>query len=227
MECDINPLIASPDGILSLDSRVLLHDRSVAELPRSAIRSYPHEYSKEIELGGSKIHVRPVLPEDEDAMFAFYSQAAWPDGCDPSKPIQEELPADTCRLRPPVDSPKVNRSHLIKTCFADFDRSIVVVAEGTVGGDKTIMCAGRVTRVHMSKDMAFALQVLPAHRKLGLGSAVLKQLVDIGRSEGARAIRAKVNATNERAIRFLKQNGFTVSPVAGRSDVVLAEFVTN
>eukprot|EP00932_Pfiesteria_piscicida_P008014 SRR837773.18284.p2 GENE.SRR837773.18284~~SRR837773.18284.p2 ORF type:complete len:248 (-),score=104.88 SRR837773.18284:45-731(-) len=224
MECDINPLIASPEGILSLDSRVLLHDRSVAELPRSAIRSYPHEYVKEVELGGSKITVRPVLPEDEDAMFAFYSQAAWPDGCDPSKPVEEEeLPADTCRLAPPVDSSKVNRSHLIKTCFTDFDRSVVIVAEGQVHGEKVIMGAGRVTKKPMSKDMTFALQVLPAHRKIGLGGELLTQLVEIGRREGARGIRAKVNTSNDRALRFLKQHGFTTSAVPGRPDVLLAE----
>ena len=45
-ECDINPLIASAESILSLDARVLLHDSSVstAELPQPSIRPYPHHY---------------------------------------------------------------------------------------------------------------------------------------------------------------------------------------
>ena len=45
-ECDINPLIASPDGIVALDARIVLHDFSIPDeaLPRPAIRPYPVEY---------------------------------------------------------------------------------------------------------------------------------------------------------------------------------------
>lgn len=44
-ECDINPLIASEDSIMSLDARVLLHDPSVdaVDLPQPSIRPYPHQ----------------------------------------------------------------------------------------------------------------------------------------------------------------------------------------
>jgi succinyl-CoA synthetase beta subunit len=45
-ELDINPLIASPDGLLALDGRVLLHDLNLSEdqLPKLAIRPYPNKY---------------------------------------------------------------------------------------------------------------------------------------------------------------------------------------
>ena len=49
-EIDINPLLASPERIIALDARVVLHPASIADadLPRFAIRPYPHEYEREV-----------------------------------------------------------------------------------------------------------------------------------------------------------------------------------
>ena len=45
-EVDINPLLASPEGCLALDARVVLYDAAVpdADLPALAIRPYPAQY---------------------------------------------------------------------------------------------------------------------------------------------------------------------------------------
>ena len=52
LECDINPLIASEDSILSLDARVVLHDPKIEpeDWPQPAIRPYPHQYVKTVDL---------------------------------------------------------------------------------------------------------------------------------------------------------------------------------
>eukprot|EP00405_Crypthecodinium_cohnii_P016996 CAMPEP_0206447546 /NCGR_PEP_ID=MMETSP0324_2-20121206/16879_1 /ASSEMBLY_ACC=CAM_ASM_000836 /TAXON_ID=2866 /ORGANISM="Crypthecodinium cohnii, Strain Seligo" /LENGTH=911 /DNA_ID=CAMNT_0053916395 /DNA_START=102 /DNA_END=2837 /DNA_ORIENTATION=+ len=205
VECDINPLICSSEGILSLDSRVVLHEPSKVEFPQPAIRPYPHQYVKEYDLKGTKVTVRPIMHEDEELMMGFYSQAAWPDGCDPESPVHK-IPSDQCRLQ------KVNRSHLIKTCFTDFDRSIVLVAEAMVDGGRVVMAAGRCTKEHMTSDMKFALQVLPHHRQLGLGSIIMRQLIQVAREEGATRLKARVHVENETAHKFLKKNGFTIAP---------------
>ena len=45
-EIDINPLLASPDGLVALDARVVLHGPEVTadQLPKPAIRAYPTRY---------------------------------------------------------------------------------------------------------------------------------------------------------------------------------------
>jgi acetyltransferase len=45
-EIDINPLLISPEGIVALDARAVLHGPDVREecLPRLAIRPYPAQY---------------------------------------------------------------------------------------------------------------------------------------------------------------------------------------
>ncbi len=46
-EIDINPLLASPERLIALDARVVLHDPDVTQeqLPRLAIRAYPRRYA--------------------------------------------------------------------------------------------------------------------------------------------------------------------------------------
>ncbi len=45
-EIDINPLLASPDGLIALDARVVVHGPEVTleQVPRTAIRAYPTRY---------------------------------------------------------------------------------------------------------------------------------------------------------------------------------------
>ena len=46
-EIDINPLLASPDGLIALDARVVVHGPEVTSLdqaPKTAIRPYPSRY---------------------------------------------------------------------------------------------------------------------------------------------------------------------------------------
>ena len=76
-EIDINPLLASPERMIALDARVVLHPASVpdAELPRLAIRPYPRAYVREGQDDeGKPIVVRPIRPEDEPALAEFHAR---------------------------------------------------------------------------------------------------------------------------------------------------------
>ena len=67
-ELDINPLLASPERLIALDARVVLHDPKTHEedLPRTAIRPYPTQYvSNEVLRDGTPVTIRPIRPEDE------------------------------------------------------------------------------------------------------------------------------------------------------------------
>src|SRR6266566_4536327 len=46
-EIDINPLLATPEQLVALDARIVVHDSTVhaAQLPRPAIRPYPSQYA--------------------------------------------------------------------------------------------------------------------------------------------------------------------------------------
>ncbi len=72
-EIDINPLLASPERLVALDARIVLHgpEVDVASLPTVAIRPYPIQYVKDIELNGQPVLVRPIRPEDEPIFMEF------------------------------------------------------------------------------------------------------------------------------------------------------------
>ena len=74
-EIDINPLLASPTGLLALDARVILHGPEVtaANLPRPAIRPYPLQYVSEwTTKTGRAVLIRPIRPEDEPLVARFH-----------------------------------------------------------------------------------------------------------------------------------------------------------
>ena len=67
-ELDINPLLASPERLLALDARVIVHGPDVREgdIPRPSIRPYPTKYiSQWTARDGTPLVIRPIRPEDE------------------------------------------------------------------------------------------------------------------------------------------------------------------
>src|ERR1700733_452933 len=76
-EIDINPLLASPDRLLALDARVVVHGLEMTEdkLPVSAIRPYPVQLVKEWTMkDGTQVTIRPIRPEDEPHMITFHEK---------------------------------------------------------------------------------------------------------------------------------------------------------
>ncbi len=74
-EIDINPLLASPERLLALDARVVLHAPGTDpdHLPRPAIRPYPSQYvSSWVMKNGAAVTLRPIRPEDEPLMVEFH-----------------------------------------------------------------------------------------------------------------------------------------------------------
>ena len=74
-EIDINPLLASGEGLLALDARVVLYSQEVLEPPKPAIRPYPVQYVKPWRLeDGTQVLIRPIRPEDEPSIVRFHAR---------------------------------------------------------------------------------------------------------------------------------------------------------
>jgi acetyltransferase len=198
-ELDINPLLASADRIEALDARVVLHPAEIADekLPRTAIRPYPAQYIGTITLvDGTAAVVRPIRPEDEPQMVKFH----------------ESLSEQSVRFRYFGSLSVENRTgheRLVRTCFNDYDREIALVAEqnqaGTTG---EIVGVARLFRSHELDEAEFAILVADAWQGIGLGTALLRRLVETARAEKIKGITGRILAENATMLEVSRNAGF-------------------
>ena len=203
-EIDINPLLVSETDIIALDARVVLLDADVSEkdLVPMAIRPYPNQYVKRCTLpNGTDVLIRPIQPEDEPSMGAFNRSVS---------PHSIYL-----RYFHPI-SPTQLTSHeqLASMCFIDYDREMALVAQiEDERGHPSIIAMGQLTKLHGSDDGEFAILVTDQYQRTGLGTELLRQLLDIGRDEGLERVIAEILPENEGMRRICDKLGFEFSHI--------------
>jgi acetyltransferase len=213
-EIDINPLLASPERLIALDARVVLHDPGTPEsaLPRLAIRPYPLQYAGTWKAAdGGEFDIRPIRPEDEPMIVGFHKLLS--DRTVQGRYLEElALKARTAHER------------LVRVCFNDYDREIALVAEHTPdGGDREIEAVARLSKHHAENGGEFAIVVADCCQKIGLGTELLRRIIAVAGAEGLDWVGADVRPENTGAIRAAEKAGFTIGPKAG-STVLRAEY---
>jgi acetyltransferase len=200
-EIDINPLLASPDGLVALDARIVLHGADVRQedLPKLAIRPYPAQYVRPWTMkNGEEIVIRPIRPEDEPAMVRFH----------------ETLSENTVYLRYLHTlklSQRVSHERLTRICFIDYSREWALVAErkGATPGSNEIIGVGRLTHSRIENEAEFAIVVADQYQHQGLGTELLGRLVQIGREEKVKRIIGCVLPENYGMQRVSEHLGFS------------------
>jgi acetyltransferase len=205
-ELDINPLLASPTGIVALDARVLLHDPGTAldKLPRPAIRPYPSQYVRPwVSRDGQALVLRPIRPEDEPLLVKFHG----------------ELSTQTVALRYFQDiklSTRTAHERLTRICFVDYDREIVLVAEeGTSAENRAVVGVGRLSRSQTGGDAEFSMLLVDRWQRRGLGAEMLGQLLKTGKAEGISGVLAYVTAEKRGMRALCARYGFAESQAGG------------
>jgi acetyltransferase len=213
-ELDINPLIASPDGLLALDGRVVLHDLSKTkkDLPKLAIRPYPNKYvGKWAMKNGQEVTIRPIRAEDEPAMVKFH----------------ESLSDRTVYLRylsPMVLSDRVTHERLARMTHSDYDREIALVVEGLEDTERAIFGVARLSKIHGQEEEArFTMLVNDRFQGQGLGKELLKRLLDIARVENVKRVVAIISPENEAMQKLCRQLGFSSMQTDAQTGMVHAE----
>jgi acetyltransferase len=209
-ELDINPLLAAPSGLLAVDARVVLHppDTRPEDLPVPAIRPYPAQYMTTIRLtDGRELSVRPIRPEDEGMLIAFHRTLS-------EKSVRQRYLASLH-----LDQ-RTTHDRLLRVCFTDYDRDIVLVAEHRPpNAAAEIVAVGRLSRLLLSEDAEFALLIADAWQRSGLGTRLLQHIVDIARAERIPRVTATMLPDNNAMIRIAERLGFKVTGVPDGSEL--------
>jgi acetyltransferase len=202
-ECDINPLLASPEGMLALDGRFVLQpaDRRPEEIPLPAVRPYPVEYIRDVRLElGAAVTLRPIRLEDEPLMIRFH----------------EGLSDESVRRRYfqlMHLSRRTDHERLIRVCYCDYDREIVLVADyhDPERREHRILGVGRLSRRWRESTADFALVVADAWQRRGLGALLLHQLIAVARREQIRRISGQILADNWPMQKLCERVGFRIT----------------
>jgi acetyltransferase len=210
-EIDLNPLLASPERALALDARVILHGKDVdeADLPRLAIRPYPSQYvTTWTAPNEARLVLRPIRPEDEPLLVAFHGT----------------LSERTVALRyfhPMKLSTRVAHERLTRICFVDYDREMVLVAEGSRPdtGDHEILGVGRLSKIRGTGDAEFALVISDRFQRQGLGAELLSRLLQIGRDEKITRIFGIILPENVAMKRICEKLRFRLEHRLGDSEI--------
>jgi acetyltransferase len=214
-EIDINPLLASPDGLIALDARVVVYgpDVQMADIPKTAIRAYPSRYiAKWVMKDGADVTIRPIRPEDEPAMVKFH----------------ETLSERSVYLRyfhlMNLEQ-RVTHERLTRICFIDYDREMALVAErrNPETGEPEILAVGRMTKIHGTNEGEVAVLVSDQWQGRGLGRELLSRLLVVGDDEKLTKLTADILPDNRDVMRICEKLGFTLKHSL-EDEVVRAEF---
>jgi acetyltransferase len=212
-EIDINPLLASPDRLLALDARVVLHEASVSEekLPQSAVRPYPEQYvSKWILKSGEEVTIRPIRPEDEPKLIEFHKQLS-------------ERSVYLRYFQPLKLSQRTAHERLTRICFIDYNREMALVAErSNAAGEKEIVAVGRMSKLHGVPEAELAALVRDGFQRQGLGSELYRQLLQIARAERLHKIHSNMLRENIEMKAICQALGFTLTDGDRDDNLVLA-----
>jgi len=199
-EIDINPLLVSTDRAIALDARIGLHDTRIDEkdLPRSVIRPYPAEHIHKWKIDNQPVTIRPIRPEDEPLMIEFHKTLS-------ERSVQlRYFGALSLEQR-------TMHERLRRVCFVDYDREIALVAEQKDReGHSRLLGVGRLIKEHGTGEAEFAVLVGDPWQGKGLGTELLKLLVQIGRKERVRRIVGHIASENTLMKRVSEEVGFTL-----------------
>ena len=199
-EIDINPLVASASGLIALDARMVLHSAEVREdeLPRPGIRPYPSQYVARCRLRDNTVAIlRPIRPEDEPLMIEFH------------KTLSEQSVRFRYFSLLKLET-RIAHERLTRICFNDYHCEIALVIDykNPQTARHEILGVGRLSKLHGLDEAEWAIIISDQWQGHGLGTKLLRLLVEIGRKEKLSRIFAHILPDNSAMQHVSKKVGF-------------------
>jgi len=209
-EIDINPLLATPDHLLALDARIVVHDSTVAadRLPRAAIRPYPAQYVWEWRFkDGTPVTIRPIRPEDEPLMVQFHTTLS-------ERSVYLRY---FCSLSL---STRVEHERLVRICFGSYDRGFALVADrmNPETGLHEVLGVGRFSAINRGEAEA-AVLVSDKWQGRGLGTELLAGVARVAREEKFKRLSGEILRDNLATQAIFKKVGFKLRAMDDPSSV--------
>lgn len=160
---------------------------------------------------GALVTIRPIRQDDEPLMAVFHA------GVSPRSVYQRYFHLTTLEQR-------ITHTRLALTCKVDPAVGVAIVAEHTPGnGARAVVALGRLTRTEPAGSAEIALLVMDRWQGLGLGTAMMHELVAAAQRLGLRRLHGEMLAGNDAMLAVVRHAGFVIRSVPGDAAVVRAE----
>ncbi|MGR9114623.1 MAG: bifunctional acetate--CoA ligase family protein/GNAT family N-acetyltransferase [Gammaproteobacteria bacterium] len=205
-ELDINPLIVDDRGVIAVDARIKAQlSHQLIPYSHMTIHPYPHELTHHYQLpNGIDICIRPIRPEDADIEKDFVRRLS-----DRSKyfrfmqALQELTP-----------------EMVIRFTQIDYDREMAFIAVTENEGLPRELGVGRYMMNPDGHSVEFALVVSDDCQGMGIGSRIMKTLMQAAKFKGVSFFEGEVLTINKPMLSLVKKLGFTIEPISDDSEVV-------
>jgi acetyltransferase len=202
-EVAINPLLASSEGTVAVAARIALHEprNHEADIPRPVFRPFPVQYvSTWTTARGQAVTIRPIRAEDEPLMVAFHGRLS-------------ESAVYLRYFRVLKFARRTTHEALLRECFVDYDREMVLVAErrGTLPADRQILATASLTKLSRQNHGEVAVLVADDYQRHGLGTELVRRLVEVARDERLERVRASTMVDNHGMCAVFRRLGFALS----------------
>ena len=203
---EVPSLFADAVGVMAADAWLRLRGAN-EPATKLAIAPYPVELTEHWPLGQGRVTVRPIRPEDAAAHAAFFAR----------------LSPEDIRFRFFSAMRELSAEQTARLTQIDYDHEMAFVAVDEASGD-TVGVA-RLVCESDSRSGEFAVIVQADMKGKGLGSHLMRRLIDWARSRGLTEVVGQILAGNQPMLAFVRRLGFTVQRMADDPEVIEAKML--
>jgi RimJ/RimL family protein N-acetyltransferase len=153
---------------------------------------------------GRTVVLRPIDPSDAERLVDLHNRLSFE--------------AQYYRFFGP--KPQLTKEESEYLANVDFHKRFAIVAEAEIEGVKALVGVGRFD-INQPALAEAAIVIRDDFQQVGLGSAILERMREVGKGAGLRAFTAEILADNSRMIDLLTANDLPVEPA--RSGIVRVE----
>ncbi len=146
-------------------------------------------------LDGTEVTLRPIRPDDAPRLQELHSR----------------LSPESIYLRFLGPRPVLTAQGAERLATVDYVHTMAIVAARKDGQGEAILGVARYASVHPDSldEAEVAIVVEDAYQGRGLGTLLMRRLIDYARRQGVAALSAEITAGNERVMRFIRRSGLT------------------
>lgn len=192
-EIDINPLLADHEGVVALDARVRLSRADEAPRRPLAVRPYPAQWARRIEVPGiGELAIRPIRPEDEALYEDFFAA----------------LSPHDLRMRFFTAAPALTHKLVSRLTQIDYAREMAFVAIEAATG--RLLGVSRLAADPDYREAEYAVLVRSDLKGRGIGWRLMQQLIEYARHERLQKLEGFVYAENTTMLDMCAELGFKI-----------------